>query len=241
MKAEAKLVRKGRDVSLARLLDQARFHHRLQEEHAERLRKAGWTERHARALLERIAKVEAAVQEAIAARLESKTNLARERAAQAQVRRFKRRFVEALDDLRADRRIDVPTYKAMKESGPLFRSTPRMLEYLTAIAGMVERHDPLLAPYFAGENASAELRAVLQELETAQARQETGRSALPQKTKEVYLAKARLLMSLEQLYRIAQIAYAEEPAVLRSFRLRRLAPRRRRSSGATKVAEETVD
>lgn len=211
MRAEARLVRKGRDVSLEGLLDQARVHLRLQEEHAADLRRVGWTERHARELVDAIAKVEAALREAVEARIQSKKNLERERAARAKVRSFKRRLILALNDLRASRRIGVTMWKAMKESGgPLYRSTPRMLDYLRSIAKLVEKHDALLAPYFGGKKASAELRAVSQELETAQARQEVGRRELPGKTRKVYLAKARLLGLIEKLNRLASIAFDDE-------------------------------
>lgn len=245
MRAEAKLVRKGRDVSLEGLLEQGRVHYQLQEEHAERLRRCGWTAQHGRELLEAIEKVEIARAEAIEARLTSKKNLERVKAAQARVRRFKRRFVLALNDLRAARRIELAAWRAMKESGPLHRSTPRMLHYLTSIVSLVERYDPLIAPYFGGESALAELLAVSEELEAAQRKQKADRAGLPSKTRKVYLAKARLLGLIDKLNRIARIAFADDENTQRLFGKklieRATKPRRKRAKPVSQSLTPALD
>lgn len=221
--AEAKLVRKGRDVSFAGLLDQARAHLRLQEEHAARLRRAGWTEEHGADLAAALAKVEELRGDALEARGDSKAELRREKEGLARAKRFKQKLLLALGDLRAEGLVEEGAWKLINASGPLGRSTPRMVDYLMSIAGLVERYDPRLAPYFGGESASAELRASSEELEAAQAEQEVGRKGLPAKTREVYLAKAQLLALLEKLNRIARIAFAGDPSARRLFRMHLLA------------------
>ena len=105
--------------------------------------------------------------------------------------------------------VKVPnvTDESFKIGMRLGQSTPSILIYLEKIHPAVVAIDEPLKPYFRGESAASQVKVVKDALAAAQAQQEVAVTSLPQETLGVYEAKGRLLSRIEEVNRIARLAF----------------------------------
>ena len=225
------LLRKGRDVARGALLEEAKIALGLARMHAEALAGAGWSTKQAKQLGAHLDALSAAVGAHHEQRLMARSATERE----AEARRVAMRFLKHLRNavplaLRTSTAKVKP--EAFRVGVPLGRSTPRIAAHLTKLAGPVTKLDADLAPYFGGKRASDRLRETLALLSKRDVEQEVQRQASPRETERLYRAAGEVLQDLEDLHRVARIAFDEQPEIRRAFRKKKLAKGRRAGKGA---------
>lgn len=210
---------KGMRVSRRGLLDQARVHIALEQQYRDKLTQRGWTAALGKQLVDDTTIVDSEMAGAIEARLASKDNLAREQAAISRAKELKSDLTHAARDLYADGAITREALDKISGGGVsrLGRVTSLISTYLADVEPVVRAHDEGLKPYFNGASALAELLATKTELDAAQQAQELGYAQLPDETKKVYLAKARVLALIEKLNRLAKLAFKGQAEIIGRF------------------------
>lgn len=124
--------------------------------------------------------------------------------------------------------------RAFLAGGPLGRCTARVVTHLAALAPAVERLDDALAPYFPAERASARRARVLDALVAARATRARLQAEVPAQTDRAHRLAGELLEAIEDLHRVARLAFEGEPLVLAAFSKRWIERgRRRRASSDT--------
>lgn len=236
MTIDVKLVNRGRNVPRDGLLDQARAQVELEARFRAALAERGWTPELTKLLVGNIAVVNSELGAAIEARTASKANVRRERDAVTEAKAHKRALVHAFSDLHADGVVADDVHAAVRGGGTLRRSATRLSGYLAAVEPYVQAHDEALRPYFKGQSALAELRAVKAELDSAQATQEVDYAALPLDTQRIYEAKGRVLSLIEKLNRAGKLAFDGDATTLALFN-KDLILRARRTHRAPAEAE----
>jgi hypothetical protein len=89
----------------------------------------------------------------------------------------------------------------------LGRSTPKISKYLMSVKPFVQKLEEHLRPYFGNKSPSEELESVKSDLDDTDALQETARAGLPEETAKRHLAAKELLDMIEEVNRIAKIAF----------------------------------
>ncbi len=125
------------------------------------------------------------------------------------------------------------SFRAGKKLG---NSTPLVCMYLEKIRPVVASMDEQLKLSFAGEKPSEILQSLRAALDQAQSKQEVDLAGLPQETLSLYETKGRLLSAIEELNRVARIAFYEESELAGQFN-KDLVRRGRRTAGAKGDAE----
>lgn len=123
----------------------------------------------------------------------------------------------------------------------LLDSTPRVVRYLENVRHHVERLAAPLAPYFRGESPLALLDKVKADLEDADRAQELARAQLPDATLKLYEAKGKLLQLIEDVNRVAAIAFYGQADVVAKFNKDLLLRARRAKKDAPENAEATTE
>jgi hypothetical protein len=103
--------------------------------------------------------------------------------------------------------------------------------YLEKIKPVVAAMDEQLKLYFGGEKPSEILQRLQGALDQAQAKQEIDLAGLPKETLSLYETKGRLLSSIEEMNRVARIAFYERSELAGQFN-KDLVRRGRRKAGA---------
>jgi hypothetical protein len=99
------------------------------------------------------------------------------------------------------------TMESFQSGGTLGRSTPKITLFLEKLLTSVTALDEQFKPYFGGKSAALLIKEAIANLDTAQSTQEVNLTTLPNETKKVYETKGRLLTLIEELNRIAKIAF----------------------------------
>jgi hypothetical protein len=202
-----RLATKGRNQPLDGLLEQAKVSVGLAKLHAATLGVASWTALRTTAMESEIASLQGDVVAGI-----DRANVARhatqqQHAAIDAAKEFIRKLRAATPMVLRDTKIEGIPHDAFHAGGGLGRSVPTIAGYLLGVKGPLLKLDADFAPYFAGKSPSTLLVDVGHALDTADVTQETGIKSLPEATLTVYETKGRLLENIEDLNRIAKIAF----------------------------------
>jgi hypothetical protein len=209
-------IRKGRDVPLPSLVEQASVSLELARKHADRLAHSGWSATHTGDLAAR----REALRDAIGARHDHRNTAKAATEYEADARRDAMRFLRHLRNalpLALRKTSEQVTAASFRVPAPLGRSTPKIVGYLSGISGLVARLDADLAPFFDGARASERLRVVVDALSKKDVTQEILRSGKLEHTDRVHRLAGEVLQDIEDLHRIARIAFDEEPQTRKAF------------------------
>lgn len=242
MTLDARLVKKGKNESRERLVQQARVHVNIARRHADVLAEHGWTPRDTDSLYTGLVILD--------------TEMSRQADERGMSRDATRAEAEAVDDAKAFiRRLRYALPRALRTTtatgvseesfatgGRLGRSTPQISAFLTRIAPAVARLEGDLRPAFGGQSPSKLLVEVKVRLDKADTAQETLLASLPQDTARVYEAKGRVLESIEDLNRAGKSAFDGDATAVALFNkdlLRRGATKRTSVTSETKVSGDS--
>ncbi len=116
------------------------------------------------------------------------------------------------------------------------RSTTKIVAFLDRIRPGIKKIDAALKPYLNGESAADLLETAYNELTIANKRQEVARSGAPDKTVQMNETKGRALQLVEDMNRIAKLAYYGQAQVIGRFNKDILLRARRSRSGKAEPA-----
>jgi hypothetical protein len=214
---DMRLVAKGRRDTLASLLQQAKVSAGLAVMYAAPLDPCGWTAARTAAMQSEVASLETDVASRIDTANAARHATTQEHAAVDAAKAFIRKLRAAAPMAIRDTKVEGVPHNAFNLGGSLARSTPKIAEYLTKVRPIVVKLDDDFVPYFKGAKASAELDAVKAALDGADVVQETKLSALPQESLQVYETKGRILEAIEDLNRVAKIAFDGDAGTRSAF------------------------
>lgn len=228
--ANMAMVKKGKDESLSGLRDQAQYHAKLLDDEAirERLKKRGLKDEEIEQFLsdKKLLESERAAQ--IEAREASKANTRTEAEAVTAAKAFKYELDLGLDDVFAQAAASgdkLPVGRDAFETGrlgPLKRSTPKLISYLSDVRPNVLVLEEQLKPFFEDKSPVEALDQVLADLKSAQGTQQVSLASLPLDTQEVYEAKGRVLHAIERFNRLGKAAGAGNAPFIALFNKDRL-------------------
>lgn len=224
MERNESLVQKGRNVSLAALLQQGQYSHGLAIKFATEVARRGFGKLEAEALESKLALLASESVARLENRAESKAHRVAEAKAVADAKTFKRELDSALTDLYARERFEndfrMPVAEEVfrvRTPRGLGNSTPKIVEYLMNVRPYVEKVKALLAPYFDGADAVAKLDEALTELKAADTAQELSRAGLSNETLDIYQLKGEVLFLIERLNRAGRTAFDGDAAKASQF------------------------
>ncbi len=233
---DLRLAKRGRREPLGALLEQARYSIGLARQHAAPLSKAGWSRARTDGLEADVVLLEAVTATHAEKRSATRSKAQAEQRAIDDVKRFLRLLRTALPMVLRETSgasgasgggatgVDPAAFHV---GGELRRSVARIRAYLDGVHEVVQRLDPQLAPYFGGKRPSAtlaKLRAALEHADDAHDRERTARKPV---TWKAYEARGRVIQAIEDLHRVARIAFDASPAVRATFHKRILEQARR--------------
>lgn len=214
---DMKLAERGQRVSRIGLLDQGRYHLKLEALYRDALRAVGWRPEQTAEMAAHLELLDTQHAEAIEARADSKGDRRREQSAIDDAKACKRKLVVAFTDLHADGLVTPEDFDIVRKSGDLKRSPPRISAYLADVRKPVAKYKELLTPFVDGRCPLALIDAVKAELDSAQGIQEINLATLPLETLKVYERKGRLLMLIEKMNRRGKIAFDGQAEILGRF------------------------
>lgn len=236
MNNELRLIHKGSQVSLAAVVEQGSYHERLAEDHAVDLIANGWTAAETVELSGDLAQLQSedAVHAEAAGSAHSATRI--QDAKLADAKRLVRMIRNVLPRLfRNHALVDVSIHD-FEAGQTLGRSVPSMETYLNHIELPAAKLDALLAPYLQGKTASEEIRRVRKALHVADIDQEVELAGLPERTRNLYALKGRVLDLIEEMNAVARNAYDGNAALIGQFN-KDILLRSRHAAAAAAVAE----
>jgi hypothetical protein len=89
--------------------------------------------------------------------------------------------------------------------------------FLEKILPAVTAMDDKFKPVFGGKSAAALIADAIKNLDTAQSTQEVSIKSLPPETAKIYETKGHLLTLIEELNRVAKIAYWNQTDIASQF------------------------
>lgn len=217
MTFDLRLAKKGQSEPLEGILQQGRVHAGLGNMHGEELNEWGWLPEQTAGLEKSVAVLDSLASGQKEAKETSKASTKTENAARTEAKTFIRRVRLALPMVLRDSPVEGVTAESFNAGESLGRSTPKISKYLINIRPFVQKLDEPLKRYFKGESPSAMLDAIKQSLEQADTAQEVNVTSLPQNTQAVYEAKGRILEMIEDLNRIAKIAFDGRAEIASKF------------------------
>jgi hypothetical protein len=211
------LVKKGLKEPRAGLIDQGYVHIKVCQAHEAPLAEHGWP-------VERTAEMAAMVEELasnmagqLEARQAAKGATRDEVADRAYAKALIGKIRLGASMVLVDGPVNGIAMDAFHSGGTLHQSTPKILAHLAKIESATAALDPELKPYFKGESAAAMVATARQNLGGSQGTQEQSLSALPQDTLKLYETKGRLLRGIEQVNKIAKIAFWDRKDLAAQF------------------------
>jgi len=205
--ANMKYVTKGMNETREGLLQQGRVSLGLIAAHHDELHACGWNDDWTTVLQRCVDELGTKMSAQADAKGQAKVATKKEAHARTAVKAMVRKLKNAVPPaLRAAPNSGV-TLEAFFIGDKLGQATPKIMAYVEKILPLVEKIDKQLKPYFGGESAHEQLRSVKQDLGTTDTDQEVKASSLPQETMAVYELKGRLLEAVEDLNRVARIAF----------------------------------
>ncbi len=231
-KTSDRLVRKGRDVPATSLAQQARVSIQLARAHAAGLARYGWSPAQTEALVVRAQALSAVGGERRAHADVARRATVREASARREAMRFLRHLRTALPLALRGAGEGRPAASEFLVGAPLGRGSAKVLAHLAAIAPPVAGLDAELSPYFPDDRASARLARVQDALLLAQAERARSHAEIPAQSDRAHRVAGELLEGIEDLHRIARLAFEEEPLVRAAFSKRWIERGRRRRPAA---------
>ncbi len=225
---DLRLAKRGRREPLGALLEQARYSIGLARKHAAPLAKSGWPRARTDGLEADVVRLEAVTATHADKRSSTRAKAASEQKAIDEVKRFVRVLRAALPMVLREVGPSAVEPAAFRIGGELRRSVGRMRAYLESLDAGVKKLDPQLAPYFGGKRPSVLLAKLRAGLDEADAAHEQEREARKPVTWQAYEARGRVIQSIEDLHRVARIAFDQNPSVRASFHKKILDDARRR-------------
>ena len=205
---DIRLVELGRSEPRAALVEQGLASEGLAKDTHAELVKFGWSDLKAKILRTTIESLQTTMAVQAEQRDDAKTSGGGETAAKSQAKAFIRHlrgaWAMALRDA-AGKAAVAPD--AIESGGPLGRSTPKILGYLSTVGPAVHALEPWLLPYFGGTSPCATLASCRAALEGADRTQETELSQIPEATQRIYEAKGRLVELIGDVNRIGRMAF----------------------------------
>jgi len=215
MSMDMRLITKGRNEPLRGLAQQARVHVVLARKHAQALAEAGWSPDDTATFEAAVPKLEGDAAARADARGRARKATRDERTAVARAKRFLRKVRNAAPMVLRDTQVTTVAKEAFL-SGEL-RTPARLSEFIGRITPPLLALDADFRKYFGGKSVAAEAAGVKQALDEACSTQEVAVSSLPVDTQALYELKGRVLERIEDLNRVARIAFDEEPVIRAQF------------------------
>jgi hypothetical protein len=214
---DLRLAKKGRREPLGALLEQARYSIGLARQHAAPLAKSGWPRTRTDGLEADVVLLEGV----IAAHADKgKSTRARAQAEQRAIddaKRFLRALRAALPIVLREHPGASVDVSALRIGHELRRSVDRIRAYLGVLHEVLPRLDGALAPYFGGKKPSTlagKLRAALEQADEAHEAERKARTPI---TWQAYEARGRVIEAIEDLHRVARIAFDANAEVRGKF------------------------
>ena len=236
-----RLVTKGRNVPVNKLLEQGRAHVLLCRKYGEDLGNTGWPATRTDDLDQKLFALDALYsgrsQQSESALKATGTESAARQAAKAFVRRLRLAVPLVLKETP----VEGVTENAFNTGERLGHSTPRISKYLMTVRPFVQKMEEHLKLYFGGKSPLTQLETVKTDLDKADAAQETARGALPKETADLYLLAGEILDEIETVNRIAKIAFDGNAEIIGQFNkdLTLRARRTKKSAASTDDDEES--
>lgn len=234
-----KLAKKGQSQPLQGLRDQLALHLKLASDDAEALSGSGWAPEDTIELQtiakklqdETLAKLEAAA----TAKASTRAEEAKVSAAKEFIWKLRQAVPGAMKAARkAGVNVDAAAFKA---GGRVGRETKDVLTYLEQVQTAARALEPYLKKYFGGQAVVAKAEELHGSLTAANKLQEALRQTVPQDTASLYEAKGEALERIEELNRVAKIAFYGQAAKVAPYNKDVLLRARREQ--AKKVEAET--
>lgn len=236
MTNDRRLVVKGRNEPFQGLLEQARYHIKLAEQHSAALAEHNWTAQHTADLAAELAALDSEKNKQLDERGRAKETTRHEGDAISEAKAL-------INKVRNVARMVVrknPSAGVVDEEfhagGPLGRAAGRISEYLGRLRVAAEKLDTAFAPYFKQQVLSKLIDEARARLDSASATQEVDIAGLPEDTASVYERKGRLLEHIEDMNAVARNAFHDEPETRAKFNkdILNRGRRRKNSSEETK-------
>jgi len=229
---DEKMVRKGRGEPLAAVAAQGRVSVALARQNEGGLAPYGWGAGKTDALEALVAQVDGRAGAQAEAKDRARTASAAETRAKSEAKTVVRKVRCAGELVLRDGPVDGVSLEALEAGGKLGASTPKISQYIAKILPSAAALDAQLAPYLGGAIASEMLATAKRNLDECDAAQETNLSALPDETAAVYEAKGRIVRMIEDLNRVAKIAFDGQAETLARFNKDILSRGRKTALGA---------
>ena len=213
----SRLINKGMGTSPPPLLEQGRSHVSLGRKHEARLGRFGWPIAKTDALETKIKELDTLYSSRSSlidlSRSATKTEAQRRQEAKAYIRVLRNAAPMVLRDIKPEK-ISESSFDA---GGSIGDSTPKISAYLMKVRPFVKTLNDGFSPYFDGEDPAEKLEQIKSALDNADADQETKRRGLPEETKQLYLINGELLQMIEDMNRVAKIAFDGQAAIIGQF------------------------
>lgn len=202
------LAKKGASQPLQGLKDQLVVQLKLASDDADALKAHGWAPDDTVKLQALATKLGAESMAKLEAAATAKASTRAEEAQVSVAKEFIFKLRQALPGaIKKAREAGVSVDKHAFKSGKLGRGTGDVLGYLESVQNAARPLDAYLKRYFNGQPVSAKAAELHARLTAANQLQETLRQTLPQDTQALYLAKAEALELIEEINRVARIAF----------------------------------
>lgn len=209
--------KKGRVAQYEEVLETGRVHVSLAETHAELLERRGWNDEKTAAMAKRVT----ALDGLCSARSSTAEDAKNSTRVKGKCTRAAKAFIRALRLALPIVLRDNPAYgitlKAFNAGGRLDSSALKISKYLARIRPFVATLEEPLKPYFDDESPLAELEELKANLDAAETTREIKRGLLPSTTLQLHELNGEILEMIEDLDRIAKIAFADQPVIAARF------------------------
>lgn len=217
MTTDRRLVAKGRSEPFQGLLEQARYHIRLAEQHAAALAEHNWTGEQTAELASELAALDSDKNRQLDERGRAKETTRNEADAVSEAKALIiriRNVARMVVRKNPDAGVVADEFHA---GGPLGRAAGKISEYLGRLRVIAAKLDTAFAPYFKQQVLSKLIDDARAKLDAASATQEVDIAALPEDTAAVYERKGRLLEHIEDMNAIARNAFHDAPETRAKF------------------------
>lgn len=234
MTLDRRLVAKGTSEPFQALVDQARYHLNLAQQHAAALGEHNWTAQQTADLAAELAALDTDRNRQLDERASAKEFTRNEAAAITEAKKLVnkiRNIARQVVRKNGQSGVSIDEFNA---GGPLGRVTSKISEYLGRLRVPASKLDQAFAPYFKQQSLAKLIDEARARLDAANAAQETDLAGLPEDTVVVYERKGRLLEHIEDMNAVARNAFDDAPETRAKFN-KDILNRGRRSKGSAET------
>ena len=213
---DMKYVDKGQSEPREGLRDEGVVHVGLGKKHQEALSEYGWMETDTTNMNTLVTELDTSITTQTEAKQEAKTSTKIERAKRAVAKALIGKLRLGVSVLLKKEPVEGVTEDDFNQ-GTLGQNTAKIAMYLTKIQPAVEKLDEKLARFFKGQSALELVKSAVAELDAAQSEQEVNVKTTPRTTLEIYETKGRLLAAIEEMNKIAKIAFWDQKEIAGQF------------------------